>query len=319
MTAERVWELIADNQTASGRLVTSVVVIGCGVLIAGSVGRLLARRTDDAYAKYYARKLTRYVTAVLVVLVLAIVWSAFAGRAGVVLGLATAGLAFAMQEVVGAIAGWFNILSGRIFRVGDRIEMGGVRGDVIDITPLRTKVMEIGSTSTADTPVRGRQYTGRIVAISNKATFTEPVYNYSAAFEFIWEEMTLPVAHGSDWMTAEEILREEAQRVSASEGAQEAIRHMARRYPVPRAEVEPRVYANTTDNYLELSARFVVPVRTARTVKDELTRRVLARFDAAGVTIASTTQDVTLHAPNDGDTPSTEKDHTGGGAGTPDQ
>ena len=43
------------------------------------------------------------------------------------------------------MAGWFNILSGGIFRVGDRIQMGGVRGDVIDITPLRTKVMVIRS------------------------------------------------------------------------------------------------------------------------------------------------------------------------------
>ncbi len=294
VTLEQLWELLVDNRTSGGRLVTSAVVVVAGILIAYLLGTLLARRTDDPYAKYYARKLARYATAIVVVIVLAIVWHAFAGRIGVVLGLATAGLAFAMQEVVGAVAGWFNILSGRIFRVGDRIEMGGVRGDVIDITPLRTKVMEIGSANSQETPVQGRQYTGRIVAISNKATFTEPVYNYSAAFEFIWEELTLPVAHGTDWHVAERILTEEAQRVSASRGAQEAIRHMARRYPVPRAEIEPRVYARATDNYLELSARFVVPIRTARTVKDELTRTVLERFEAAGIEIASTTQDVTL-------------------------
>ena len=299
MSLERLWELLVDNRTGAGRMVTSALIVVIGLVLAHLLGTLFARRSDDPYAKYYARKLTRYAIAVATLVVLAIVWRAFAGRVGVVLGLATAGLAFAMQEVVGAVAGWFNILSGRIFRVGDRIEMGGVRGDVIDLTPLRTKVMEIGSANSDDTPVRGRQYTGRIVAISNKATFTEPVYNYSAAFEFIWEELTVPVAHGSDWASAEKILTEEAQRVSASEGAQEAIRHMARRYPVPRAEVEPRVYAMATDDYLELSARFVVPVRTARTVKDDLTRTVLRRFESAGITIASTTQDVTVRTPAD--------------------
>lgn len=274
---------------------TSAVVVVVAAVFAQVLGSLLARRTEDRYAAYYARKLTRYASAVAAAIALAVVWHAFAGRVGVVLGLATAGLAFAMQEVVGAIAGWFNILSGGIFRVGDRIEMGGVRGDVIDITPLRTKVMEIGSVDSPATPVQGRQYTGRIVAISNKATFTEPVYNYSAAFEFIWEELTVPVGHDSDWSDAEHILTEEAHRVSASGGAQNAIDQMARRYPVPRAEVEPRVYATATDDYLELSARFVVPVRTARTIKDDLTRRVLERFAAAGITIASTTQDVTVH------------------------
>lgn len=297
MDLQELWELVADNQTTGGRFATSAVVVLLGVVVAAVAGRALARRADDVYSRYYARKVTRYVVAVLVVLVLAVVWRAFAGRAGVVLGLATAGLAFAMQEVIGAVAGWFNVLSGRIFRVGDRIEMGGVRGDVIDITPLRTKVMEIGSAEGRETPVKGRQYTGRIVAISNKATFTEPVYNYSAAFEFIWEELTVPVAHGSDWEQAERILEEEVRRVSASQGAQDAITTMARRYPVPRAEVEPRVFLRATDDYLELSARFVVPVRSARSVKDDLTRQVMARLGDAGIAIASTTQDVTVHPP----------------------
>src|SRR3546814_1552910 len=61
---------------------------------------------------YYVRKGVRYVFAVVTVIVLLIMWRAFAGRAGVVLGLATAGVAFAMQEVIGAIAGWSNIVSG---------------------------------------------------------------------------------------------------------------------------------------------------------------------------------------------------------------
>lgn len=297
MDAQRLWDLVADNQSVGGRLASSAVIIVVAVLLARVIGALAARRADDPYARYYVRKGVRYVVAILTVIALAVLWRAFAGRVGVVLGLITAGIAFAMQEVIGAIAGWFNIVSGRIFRVGDRIQMGGVRGDVIDITPLRTKVMEIGAATDPETPVKGRQYTGRIVAISNKATFTEPVYNYSAAFEFVWEELTVPIAYGSDWETAERILTEEAQRVSAGTGAQEAIRHMARRYPVPRAEVEPRVFVAATDDYLELSARFVVPIRTARSIKDDMVHAVMTRFEAEGIEVASTTQDVTIRRP----------------------
>ncbi len=109
----------------------------------------------------------------LTLIVLAVVWRAFAGRLGVVFGLAAAGVAFAMQEVIGALAGWLNILSGGIFRVGDRIQMAGVQGDVIDITPLRTKVMEIGSADGA-TWVKGRQYTGRIVASRTRRPLPNP-------------------------------------------------------------------------------------------------------------------------------------------------
>lgn len=301
-------DLLGDNESVAGRFVTSLVVVLVAAALAFVLARALARRAGDPYGRYYARKVSRYAVAVLTVIVLAVVWRAFAGRLAVVLGLATAGIAFAMQEAIGALAGWFNIVAGRIFRVGDRIQMGGVRGDVIDITPLRTKVLEIGSgTEDRATWVRGRQFTGRIVTISNKATFTEPVFNYSAMFDFIWEELMIPVAHDADWQQAERILEEEARRVSAGEGARRAIDTMARSYPVPRAEVEPRVFVRATDDFLELSARFVVPVRTARSVMNDLTRRVVERLAAAGIDIASTTQEVIVrpaaHFPPDGPEP----------------
>ncbi|TFH21425.1 MAG: mechanosensitive ion channel family protein [Acidimicrobiales bacterium] len=204
------------------------------------------------------------------------------------------GKPFAMSEVIGALAGWFNIVSGSICKVGDRVQVGGVRGDVIDITPLRTKVMEIGSDTGEATWVRGRVYTGRIVAISNKMTFTEPVFNYSASFDFLWEEVAIPVAYRDDRQQAAQIMREEAVRVSTAAEAETAIADMVHRYPVARTEVEPRVFVNATDNYVEISARLVVPVRTSRRMKDEFTRRVLERFTAAGIAVASPTQDLTL-------------------------
>ena len=291
---ERLVDLVTDNESVTGRLVTSAVIAAVAVVAASAAARLATRRVDDAFARYHLRKAVRVGVFILALIALAILWRPFAGRVGIVLGLVAAGVAFAMQEVIGALAGWMNIMSGRIFRVGDRIEMGGVRGDVIDVTPLRTKILEIGSTDDADSWVQGRQYTGRIVSVSNKATFTEPVYNYSAVFEYLWEELTLPVRHDADWERAEQIMLEEATRISKSEGARDAIDAMTRHYPVPRTELEPRVFVRATDNWMELSARFVVSVRTARAAKDELTRRVRERFDAAGIEIASETVDATI-------------------------
>ncbi|MCB1005650.1 MAG: mechanosensitive ion channel [Acidimicrobiales bacterium] len=287
-------ELFADSGPVAGRLAASVLVVVAAVLLAVVVARLVASRVDDATNRYHTRKAIRYAVAVLALVALAVVWRPFAGRIGVVVGFATAGVAFAMQEAIGAVAGWINIVSGRIFSVGDRIQMAGVRGDVIDITPLRTKVMEMGSARDDDTWVQGRQYTGRIVAISNKATFTEPVFNYSSAFEYIWEELTVPVPHDADVERAEAILLDEVRRASSDRGAERAMREMTRRYPIARADVEARVFVRATDNWTELAARFVLPVRSARRVKDEVTRRVLDRFASAGIEIASETQDVTV-------------------------
>jgi small-conductance mechanosensitive channel len=290
---QQLWRLVVETDSVGERLVTSLVVVLVAGVIGEIVGRLVAHRLDDAYGRYYARKAARYVTALVALIVLAVVWRAFAGRFGVVLGLTAAGLAFAMQEVIGAIAGWFNIVSGRIFRVGDRIQMGGVKGDVLDITPLRTKIMEMG-TPEGDSWVHGRQFTGRIVAVSNKATFTEPVFNYSTMFEFIWEELAFGVPVDSDWKRGEQILLDEARRASASEPGADAMSSVARNYPIAHADVEPRVFVRVTDDWIELAARFVVHVRTARRVKDEMTRRVLDRFDAAGLRVAARTLDVSM-------------------------
>ncbi len=289
-----VWDLITDNSSAGGKLVTSSVIAAVAAVVGIVAGRIASRSVDDRYRKYYTRKIVHYVTVVAALIGLGILWRPFAGQLGLLLGLVAAGLAIALQNLIGALAGWFNITSGGIFRVGDRVQVGGVRGDVIDITPLRTKLMEIGSSVGDDSWIRGRQYTGRIAAVSNMATFEQPVYNYSASFEFLWEEVTIPIAYRDDWRTAEQIVNEEAVRISSSREAELAIAEMVKHYPVARTEVESRVFIRATDNYLELAARFVVPVRAARWATDEVTRRILERLEAAGIGVASATQDITV-------------------------
>ncbi len=292
------------------RFVATGVVVAMAAVLLGLAGRFAGWWLDDPYARFHARKLTRYAIFLAAIVTLTVVWRSLAGNVGVVLGFAAAGIAFAMQEVIGAVAGWFNITSGRIYRIGDRIELGGVRGDVIDVTLLRTKMMEIGSAEDDKSWVKGRQFTGRIVAVSNKATFTDPVYNFSSVFDFVWEELAVPIPYRSDWQEAERIIKEEAERASSSAGAREAISAMERRYPIPRAEVEPRVFIRATDDWMELSARFVVPVRTARSAKDEITRRIRARLDEAGISIASETEEVTVSY-------AVENDERASGSATP--
>lgn len=295
---QELWQLLSDNQSAVGRIVTTAVIVVVGVAMAALIGRLAAKRSSDATGRYYARKAARYGVGLLTVITLAVYWRPFGGQVATVVGLTAAGVAFAMQEAIGALAGFVNIQTGRIFRVGDRIQMGGVHGDVIDITPLRTRLMEIGSATDDAIWVKGRQHTGRVVSVSNKATFTEPVYNYSSLFDFIWEELILPIPYTADWKQAEQILLDEAESISRFEGAEEGMAQMRRRFPVPKTELEARVFARATDNWMELAARFLVPTRTARSLKDEVTRRVYDRLEADGIEIASTTMDVTLDEAN---------------------
>jgi small-conductance mechanosensitive channel len=188
------------------------------------------------------------------------------------------------------------ILRGKTFNIGDRIVMGGVRGDVIALSFTQTTIMEMGqppSVQNADPAmwVRARQYTGRIVTVTNARIFDEPVFNYSRDFPFVFEEMVLPVAYSSDHGRVEGILLEVAKRhtVNASQMGQEALEEMRRRYYMEEASTVPRVYWRLTDNWLELTVRFVTREHGVREVKDHMSREILKALDEAGIGLASTT------------------------------
>jgi len=280
----------------TSHLIETAVVAAAAVVVSLLLGWVATRRTDDPYAARSLRRGINVIVGIIALVGLGYVWGIFSQRASWAVALLAAGLAFALQEVLGSIAGWFNIMLGGIYRIGDRIELAGVHGDVIDITPLRTKILEIGGTESASTDlwVHGRQATGRIVTVSNKSTFDEPVFNYSTMFEYVWHEVTIPVGHDADWERAEEVLRDAAIEVSPTHEAQGAVDEMRKRYPIPISDLEPRVFVRATDNYLELSTRFVIEVRTARVATDRFTRLVKKGLAEAGIEIASTSMDVAL-------------------------
>lgn len=292
------------------QLIETGVVLGVAVAASYLAGWALTRRGADDYGRRFVQRAVHYVAFIVALVALGFVWDVFSKRSSWAFGLAAAGLAFALQEVLGAVAGWFNILLGGIYRIGDRIEIAGVHGDVIDITPLRTKLLEIGGggSSSTDLWVHGRQASGRVVTVSNKTTFDEPVFNYSSMFEYVWHEVTFPIAHDADWRRAEEIMLHAAVDISRTEQAQDAVDKMRRHYPIPVADLQPRVFVRATDNYMELSVRFVISVRTSRVATDELTRRVSEELDDAGIPFASTTMDVTVIS--DGDRTTRESSRT---------
>jgi small-conductance mechanosensitive channel len=215
------------------------------------------------------------------------------------LGLVSAGLAFALQKVVTSFAGYLVILRGKTFNVGDRIAMGGVRGDVIALGFMQTTIMEMGqppAVQEADPAVwvQARQYTGRVVTVSNAKIFDEPVYNYTHEFPYLWEEIRIPIPYAADRDRAEQVLLGAARRhaVESADLTPEAVAELKRRYFLGDLGTQPRVYYRLTDNWLEMAVRFVVHDRGIREVKDAMAREILRGLDAAGIGLASGTYDI---------------------------
>lgn len=277
-------------------LLAAVLLLGRG-LRAASAAVLKSRANERT--RFWTRQGINLLVAGLLLFGLLSVWFDDPTRLATALGLVSAGLAFALQKVVTAVAGYFVILRGKTFNVGDRIVMGGVRGDVIALGFTQTTIMEMGQppgVQGADPAmwVQSRQYTGRVVTVSNAKVFDEPVYNYTRDFPYIWEEMALPVPYTADRSRAERILLEVARRhaVGQAELDATAVEELKRRYFLDRLTTDPKVYFRLTDNWLELSVRFVVRDHGVRDVKDAMSRDLLAALDEAGIGIASATFEI---------------------------
>jgi small-conductance mechanosensitive channel len=198
--------------------------------------------------------------------------------------------------VITAVAGYFVILRGKTFNVGDRIVMGGVRGDVIDLSFMQTRIMEMGRSpkEQGDAPsmwVRSRQFTGRIVTVTNDKVFDEPVYNYTHEFPYIWDEINLPIRYQDDRKEAEQILLQAAQRhaVTREKIGDQEVKRLEASFGIGVGDIDPRTYWRITDNWLEITVRFLAHDHGIRNIKDRMSREILEALDYAKIGIASGT------------------------------
>ena len=249
--------------------------------------RSVGRYVKDVDTRYRARKFISFLGYVAALVIIATVFSDRLGGFTVAFGVAGAGIAFALQEVIASVAGWVAISVGNFYSPGDRVQVGGIRGDVIDVSILRTTLMEMGEWVAADL------YTGRIVRVANSFVFKEPVFNYSGGFPFLWDEIVLPVKYGSDWKLARDMLRGLVDEVLVGYAAEvkDSWLNMVRQYRVEEANVEPMITLRATDNWIEFTVRYVVDYRKRRWMKDHLFTRILEEVDKSGnqIRLASTT------------------------------
>jgi small-conductance mechanosensitive channel len=263
--------------------------------------RVVVRARRGERRSFWVGQAANLFTAGLFVLSMLSIWFDDPGRLATGIGLVSAGLAFALQKVVTSFAGYFVIIRSSVFTVGDRITMGGVRGDVVALGFLKTTLMEMGDpvVGAPSVWVHGRQYTGRIVTITNDKIFEEPVFNSTRDFPFIWDEIVIPITYASDRNRAEKILVDAAQANTADiqKDAEPHRRHLNKTYNLELVSLSPQVFLRITDNWLEMSLRFIVRDQASRDTKDQITRAILKGFDDAGIGIASTTIDIVAFPP----------------------
>jgi len=260
---------------AVGKIVTILIGITLIWLLIKLLQKNLVSKIKDTDNRYRTKKLSSYLGFFFTLILITIVYSDKLGGLTVALGVAGAGIAFALQEVITSFAGWLAIMFGGFYKTGDRVQLGGIKGDVMDIGVLRTTIMETGEW------VDGDLYNGRIVLIANSFVFKAPVFNYSGDFPFLWDEIKLPIQYGSNYELARLLILDTGKEVAGglSELSREKWTALQKKYRLEDAQTEPMVSLTANDNWVEYTLRYVVSYKKRRVTKTELFTKLLTKIE----------------------------------------
>lgn len=280
---------LLDSLFLSGAILIS------SMMIVSLAGRFISRTISDKREQYELNKVSAYIFYSIAILLLILLWVPSPETIIIGLGIVGAGLVVVFQEPILSVGGFVYIAITRLFVVGDRIEIGDLTGDVIDVSLFNTKIMEIKGWVQAD------QISGRLVVVPNHQFFKQNIYNYTRDFDFIWDELQLPLTYESDWQKAIKISLSTAKKIQKSSVpiAKKEMTSLSKKYFFNEAELAPKVYVQFTDNWVKLSLRYVTPVKERRELQSKLSTDLLKKFEKEkDIEVASKTSRVFIEQGN---------------------
>jgi len=239
------------------------------------VRRLINNLNIEIVRRHQYRKWASYIITIVYVLILISIWAGSTKQWATVLSVTGAGIALALHEVLLNLAGWIYIMIRRPYKTGDRIELGDVKGDVIDVRVFQSTLLELGNW------VDGDQSTGRVVDVPHGQIFRNPLYNYTKGFEFIWNELSILVTFESNWERAKELLLKYGEEASheIQQMAQKKIDMMAREYLIYFRKYTPIVYVKIEDSGVKVTLRYLTNAKSRRTSEHQISKKILAAFN----------------------------------------
>lgn len=258
------------------RVIVVFLVLAAAYVLYRIVDKQIRGHVADPEKRHRYRKRVAYTVAIVIVALLAVVFFERLRGIGTFVGFIGAGLAIALREYLAAFLSWFYIVGQRNVSLGSRIEVGGVRGDVIDIGVFKLTLVEVAGEGL------GEQSSGRLVTVPNFKILTDPVFHFTAGSPFVWDEIEFTVTFESDWERARQIVQEvgneifEPHRHEVEAGFRQLESDYAFRYGV----TTPIVYTSVSENGIRLRLRYLTHVRRRRDNRDVISRRILRRFGA---------------------------------------
>ena len=259
---------LSDRTELLRRFILTIFFIVFIYYLKKYISKKIDNKTEDISKKFKYNKVLNYISYGLGFVLIFPLW--FHGLQGFMtfFGLFSAGLAIALRDMVANIVGRLYLIIRRPYSIGDRVEIGDVKGDVIDIRLFETSLMEIGNWVDSD------QSTGRIVFVPNGHTLNKNISNYTQGFEFIWNEIRILLTFESDWRKAKEALQEIA-NVKARKLNREAREKIVNSAKKEYKKLTPIVYTNVKASGIELTIRYLCEPRKRRATNEDFWEEIM--------------------------------------------
>jgi small-conductance mechanosensitive channel len=254
------------------RLAGLAVILGVLLGISELWRRATFRYITDTRRRYQFLLIRRIVLWFLIAIIVATAFASELGAVTTFAGLLTAGIAVALQNVILSIAGYFFLIGRYGVRVGDRVNINGVTGEVVDIGLVRLQLMEMTG-GPAPRP------TGRVVAFSNAVVFQagSGMFKQIPGTNFVWHEVTLTLDSKSNYRQVEQRMMDAVNRVFAEyrDSMEAQRRNVERSLNSDLGSFAPESRLNLTQSGLELVVRYPLDLSNAAEIDNRMTRAIL--------------------------------------------
>lgn len=263
--------LFSETSVQYSNFIETFVIIALLIVLRFIVIRIVYNRVEETAARYKWRKNVTYTLVFIGFMLVGRVWFEGVGSLATFLGLLSAGIAIALRGPVTDMAGWIFLIWRQPFKVGDRIQVGNNKGDVIDVRFFKFTILEIGNWVHAD------QSTGRVIHIPNHSVFNESIANYTSDFDFIWNEIEVVFTFESDWKKARKILEQicEDHLKDYVEDAEQQVRRATKSYLIRYKNLTPIVYTEVIDIGIKLTIRHLSNPRKRRGINQMMWEDIL--------------------------------------------
>ncbi len=256
-------------------ILTTLIFIVFGILKA--IVRALYSRADVSNKKkYFRNRMLKIALNIISIILVVLLWGHRISGMVTIISFLSAGIAIAVKEIIFDFFAGIYINMKKIFELEDRVEINGIKGDVVNIRSLGFEVLEVGDR------VHAEQSTGRIIHIPNSFVFLYPLKNYTKAFKYIWDEITVKVPLDADIEKTKEVLYDIVNSNEILESIpkkmEDAVADVTVEYRIYYNYLDPIIYTEIVDSHVELYIRYIVHPKKSRIVEDEIYLKILEEY-----------------------------------------